>query len=408
VTISVVGTPGITQQTSNITPAFGAGWQAGDLHIIWQRVKGTTSDVAGTPTGYTDLDSEVVSGPHTMMRLSARILQSGDTAPVISPPGGVQLMVGTITLRGTRNDSVANALEAAGHTSNSSSTALNYSAATITTNGCMALVFGTYPSTGAGTLGTPTTLSGSAVNQIAAATYLNMKAALWSDLQTTAANISAGNIPITSGSVQTNRGQILVIRPAVATQAITAVSDGLVYDTETSVAITCSGAGATKGAGFVKISPTNNIADASAVTQTTTSWSDTAIQFTANLTSFPYFTNLYVFFQNNSGSANASGFVIQREARFKINDDFDNGGSPWASQSNIVWSARASSIRGTELMGGTTETTDGSAILDTPYYTLTSGGAVAPGDHVWLTFAQDNATLANTRATALKYLPTYV
>lgn len=72
---------------------------------------------------------------------------------------------------------------------------------------------------------------------------------------------------------------------------------------------------AVKGTGTVKISPTDNIADASAVTQTVTAWADTSITFTADFsgTGIAEGGTGYIFVTNDSGQSNANGFQITRQ-----------------------------------------------------------------------------------------------
>jgi len=407
---TIVGTPSIVQSTSNITAAFGAGWQAGDIHYILQRIKAVgTNDVAATPSGYTDIDSETVSA-HVGMRLSGRILANGDTAPVIAPVGGAALMVDTWTVRGARNDSIANMIEAVAHMSNSSSTAVNYPALTIATDNCLVVVCGTFNNQGSGTLGTPTTLSGSAVAIAGPYVGTNMKAVIWADPQTSHANITAGNIPITGGSTQTNRGLTLAIRPAVSSVTISSAGTARFYDTQTAITITGSsfGAGHT-GSAKVVVSAVNNISDASAVTQTYAgTWNSSTAIFDAVLSSFAFDTDLYLFVMDSAGASNASGFVIQRAPRFQLAGTIKSGGSNWASQTGIIYSVRAGSIRGAELLGNTNLTTNGSGAYSMPFYVLPAAGAIAAGDPVYVSLFKEDAVIGNTRATTRKVVPTYV
>lgn len=404
--ISRVGAANIDQKTVAITPPFGAGWAADDIHLIWMRVKSTASNVPAAPANYDDILTTVSSG-NTITRICARKLAGGNVAPSITPVSGVETMIASITLRGCRLDSIANLIEAASATSISSATQITYPAATIATAGCMALVFGSYNAS-FGTLGTPTTLSGSAVNAIPAFVGSNMQGVLWTDLQTTAANITAGNIPITGGSNQTNRGQIVVIRPAVGSGVVvTNIGDELIYNGETAVTITGTGFRTTQGVGFVKVSPTDNVNDAAAVTQTITSWADTSIQFTAGLGTFGYFANLYVFVTNSSAQVNAAGFVIQREARARANLTLFDGGSAWANKTAVLYRICAASINGTALLSNSNGTTDGSGVFQSPYYTLVNAGPLAPNDPWYLSVFKEDATLANTRAMTLKITPTY-
>jgi hypothetical protein len=201
----------------------------------------------------------------------------------------------------------------------------------------------------------------------------------------------------------------LAIGENAASVTITSVdTDGNVYDGQTGVVIAGAVFGAAHtGTADVIISPTNNIADAAAVTQVQTAWSATSVQITANLASFGFFTNLYLFIRNSSGASNASGFVIQREARARLNITLFQAGSAWASQTGLIVSVRASSPRGTELIGSTTATTNGSGVLQSTYYTLTSGGPLAPSDPWYVSVFKDDAVVTNTRSLLLKQTPTY-
>lgn len=70
---------------------------------------------------------------------------------------------------------------------------------------------------------------------------------------------------------------------------------------DTGITLTGSGFGATKGSSSVIISPTNNPADANAVTQTTTAWSDTSITFTVGRGALKYAASGYYVFVRTSG-----------------------------------------------------------------------------------------------------------
>lgn len=79
---------------------------------------------------------------------------------------------------------------------------------------------------------------------------------------------------------------------------------------DTGITLTGSGFGASKGSSSVIISPTNNAADANAVTQTTTAWSDTSITFTVGRGALKYVsgTTYYVFVKTSGG--NSSGLAV--------------------------------------------------------------------------------------------------
>lgn len=406
--IAFVGTSFYNQSTSSQAMTLGTGNQSGDLHLVAQWVKNITNDVAATPSGYTDIISQA-SGGHTYGKLSGKFLTGGDSSPSING-AGTALLGASVTLRGVRVGTVTDAVEAVNINLNSSATIISYAAATIATAGTMILLFGVYGTSGAGTLGTPTTLSGSAVKTVDTYTGSNMKAVLWSDLQTSAVSISAGNIPITSGSSNSNRSILVVIRPIVSSSVtISAIGDALLYQGETGVGLTGTGFGASQGVnGRFRVCAADDVNHASCVNQTITAWGNTAITATmSGLSTFSAFAQLYGFVVENGGTSNAAGFPIKREKRFRLNDLVYDGAALWTSKSSIYYRVTAVSVNGTVLLSGSSETTDGAGLLQTSYYTLTEGGEVADGDAVYVTLFKDDATLSNTRGTVVKYIPTY-
>lgn len=90
-------------------------------------------------------------------------------------------------------------------------------------------------------------------------------------------------------------------------------ADDELFENGESITITGTGFGSTQGSGTVKLSPTDDIDDARAVTQTVTAWGDTSITMTAVRGALPVYTNLYLFVENDSAASNASGYVVQLE-----------------------------------------------------------------------------------------------
>lgn len=91
---------------------------------------------------------------------------------------------------------------------------------------------------------------------------------------------------------------------------VTGVSPSSFDDATAGIVVSGAGFGASQGAGSVIISPTNNVADAGAITQTVTAWGDTSITITSVKSTLSYGTN-YLFVKDNSGASNASGFQVQ-------------------------------------------------------------------------------------------------
>lgn len=79
---------------------------------------------------------------------------------------------------------------------------------------------------------------------------------------------------------------------------------------EAGVVITGTGFGITQGVGTVLISPTDDVTNVAAVAQTVTSWSDTAITFTAVQGALTLGATAYLFVKENAGLSNTSGWPV--------------------------------------------------------------------------------------------------
>jgi len=92
---------------------------------------------------------------------------------------------------------------------------------------------------------------------------------------------------------------------------ITDAGDENYVNGETGITITGTNFEASQGTGAVYISPTDDIDDASKVTQTVTAWGDTSITFTAVRGSLATSTTYYLFVKNNTGNSNTAGHAVQ-------------------------------------------------------------------------------------------------
>lgn len=104
------------------------------------------------------------------------------------------------------------------------------------------------------------------------------------------------------------------VAAGVGGPSITDVEDESFRVGETGIDVTGTGFGATQDTGFVRVCPSDDIDDVNGVNLTVTTWTDTGITFdvpgTLPLT-FPRFTNVYLFVQNDGGLSNAAGYVVQ-------------------------------------------------------------------------------------------------
>ena len=144
---------------------------------------------------------------------------------------------------------------------------------------------------------------------------------------------------------------------------ITDAGDEAFNDGETGVVITGTNFEAVQGTGTVIISPTDSVADGSAVTQTVTSWADTSITITVAQGALAEQTNMYLFVTNDTGDSNVAGYVVQ----------FNDQTAPTASAPTAVGSTSSTITvsADTNETGGTMFArlyADGSTPLDTAVY----------------------------------------
>jgi hypothetical protein len=82
--------------------------------------------------------------------------------------------------------------------------------------------------------------------------------------------------------------------------------------------ITGLGFAQTQGTGSVIISPTDDVNDAAAVTQTVTSWATNSVTFTAKQVAMLVNAQCYLFVKSSFGLANASGWPVTFKFRGPI------------------------------------------------------------------------------------------
>lgn len=125
----------------------------------------------------------------------------------------------------------------------------------------------------------------------------------------TGASTTAG---VTASAARSSALVALAVRrystPAAPT--ITDAGTELYFNAQTGIVITGTNFGLSQGVGSVKISPTNNVADGAAVTQTITAWSDTSITITSVKGLLSGGAPMYLFVTNNGAASNATGFSV--------------------------------------------------------------------------------------------------
>jgi hypothetical protein len=148
--------------------------------------------------------------------------------------------------------------------------------------------------------------------------------------------------------------------PSVPT--ITDAGDESFLNAETGITITGTNFGTGGGSSAIIISPTDNVADGSAVTQTETGTrTSTSATFTAVRGALSHSTNLYLFVKDSTGTANATGYVVQFAPDKKLRLAVHSSAQSATGIQGVVFAApTGGNITGTEIGEFTGQTFEGS------------------------------------------------
>jgi hypothetical protein len=139
---------------------------------------------------------------------------------------------------------------------------------------------------------------------------------------------------------------------SVASVTISDAGDEAYNDGETGITITGTNFGTGGGSSAIIISPTDNVADGSAVAQTETGTrTATSATFTAAKGALNHSTNLYLFVRDSAGASNANGHVVQFNApaltkKLKL---LVSSAAIGATVDGVVFAAPVSGIVGAEI-----------------------------------------------------------
>ncbi len=117
-----------------------------------------------------------------------------------------------------------------------------------------------------------------------------------------------GRTPTLTGTLTTESSPTLT---GASPPTISSVTPASFANGVAGIVIAGANFGASQGAGSVVISPTDNVNDVNAVTQTVTAWGASSITITSVRSTLPLATNLYLFVETNGGLSNAAGSVVQ-------------------------------------------------------------------------------------------------
>src|SRR5688572_15144107 len=198
-------------------------------------------------------------------------------------------------------------------------------------------------------------------------------------------------------------GAVIRLAAGAAVPSVTSVDgDNAVFAGQTGVVVAGTTFGASQGVGSVVISPTDDIDDAGAVTQTVTAWSDTSVTITVVKGSLSLDTNVYLFVENNAGDSNAAGRVIQIQSRPYVRETLIGlGGAARASVTDITMlvyhTIPATAVAPAQRL---VVATNGSGEIDQ----VINRGSLAVNDPVWIILMKDGSPAS---ATARKVTPVY-
>lgn len=219
-TISYVSTGTVVEaDNAAVNPAYGSTSLANDVALIIGAMQtGSTGRSLAISGTYSQLDARGVSGQQPLY-LWAKVAGAGETAPTVTPSGGAAGNVVQsygILLRGAMTD-MNNIVHNVAHTASlgvDNDTPIDTPALTITQDNCMLFLYlscqGTISSLddydpGPG-VWTPQVYA-------ATATGNNQTVALYSCLQTTAANIPVSSITANGGASGTARAVLVALQP---------------------------------------------------------------------------------------------------------------------------------------------------------------------------------------------------
>ena len=207
-TITPIGAgAAVTGNNASLNPGFHASTAVGDFVVLYATIRSSGAGDVNVPAGWTSL---VYSGHHRVM---GRFYEAGDAAPTVTFGAGAagdDTIAQTATFRGVSREMLT-AVAASNGQLNGSAANIAYPALTVPKDRHLVLATAwkqddaSAYSTPAGftSLGLTSTTTGNDASQ-----------AWYYQVQTTAANISAGTITVTGGAAAISRAVLLALKPA--------------------------------------------------------------------------------------------------------------------------------------------------------------------------------------------------
>lgn len=213
-TISAVtaGTAATGINGGSVTPGAPSGVAAGDLVVIHAAIRNTPTGTPNIPAGWT----KIVGGTPDLLStaLFARFWQTGDAMPLVTFAGGAanaDTYVRGLKARGAALDAIVT--QAPVYQGNVSAQNIAYAAYDVPGPSAL-LVMGAWKADDASAYSTPAGWTAHGLTSVTSGDDMSM--ALYSLLQTTEVDLTAGSITVTGGASAVSAAIVWAVRPAPA------------------------------------------------------------------------------------------------------------------------------------------------------------------------------------------------
>lgn len=196
-----------TAVNASVTPGTPSGLQEGDLMIIFAAIRNVGAGTPNTPSGWLRLYS-----PSVNLNLFGRFYQAGDTMPAVTFTGGVanaDTYARCLKMRGVAKDALTEL--SASYQANASAANIAYPALDMPDDN-HAAIMAVWKQDDATSLTTPAGWTAQGLTNMT--TGDDMLAAIFTQIQTTETDISAGSVTVTGGASAVSGALMWAVRPA--------------------------------------------------------------------------------------------------------------------------------------------------------------------------------------------------
>ncbi len=207
-----VGTAATGVNGGSVTPGSPSGLAVGDLVVVHAAIRNTPTGTPNIPSGWTKIIGGTPDALSTAM--FARFWQTGDAMPLVTFAGGAanaDTYARALKVRGAALDAIVS--QAGAYQSNISAQNINY-AAYDTPGPDTLLIMGVWKADDASAYSTPSGWTAHGLSSQISGD--DQSTALYSILQTTEVDLSAGTITVTGGASAVSAAIVWAVRPSPA------------------------------------------------------------------------------------------------------------------------------------------------------------------------------------------------